>query len=107
MIATEASDAIVSAEFVENHIHLDYADTAGQPRQNESGTLFEGIGLWAERKELGLNDVDGMRERALTAVRRAVAHGYGAIRTHALAGVLAELGAEVSSGDPIEFEQAR
>ena len=34
-----------------------------------------------------------------------VAH-YGAIRTHALAGVLAELGAEVSSGDPIEFEQA-
>ena len=35
-----------------------------------------------------------------------VAH-YGAIRTHALAGVLAELGAEVSSGDPIEFEQAR
>ena len=35
-----------------------------------------------------------------------VAH-YGAIRTHALAGVLAELGAEVSSGDPIEFEQGR
>ena len=35
-----------------------------------------------------------------------VAH-YGAIRTHALAGVLAELGAEVSSGDPIEFERAR
>jgi AraC-like DNA-binding protein len=35
-----------------------------------------------------------------------VAH-YGSIRTHALAGVLAELGATVSSGDPIEFEQAR
>jgi AraC family transcriptional regulator len=32
-----------------------------------------------------------------------VAH-FGAIRTHALAGVLAELGAEVSSGDPIEWE---
>jgi AraC family transcriptional regulator len=35
-----------------------------------------------------------------------VAH-YGAIRTHALAGVLAELGAQVGSGDPIEWEAAR
>jgi len=35
-----------------------------------------------------------------------VAH-YGAIRTHALAGVLAELGAELSSGDPIEWEAGR
>jgi AraC-like DNA-binding protein len=32
---------------------------------------------------------------------------FGAIRTHALAGVLAELGAEVSVGDPVEWEQAR
>jgi AraC family transcriptional regulator len=35
-----------------------------------------------------------------------VAH-YGAIRTHALAGVLAELGAGMSSGDPIEWEAGR
>jgi hypothetical protein len=34
-----------------------------------------------------------------------VAH-YGAIRTHALAGVLRELGAQVSAGDPIEWEAA-
>ncbi len=32
---------------------------------------------------------------------------YGAIRTHALAGVLSELGAKVSSGDPIEWEAGR
>jgi hypothetical protein len=32
---------------------------------------------------------------------------HGAIRTHALAGVLAELGAEVSVGDPIEWEPGR
>ena len=31
---------------------------------------------------------------------------FGAIRTHALAGVLAELGAEVSVGDPVEWESA-
>ena len=32
---------------------------------------------------------------------------FGAVRTHALAGVLRELGAEVSAGDPIEWETAR
>ena len=32
---------------------------------------------------------------------------FGAIRTHALAGVLAELGAEVPVGDPAEWEPAR
>ena len=32
-----------------------------------------------------------------------VAH-FGSVRTHALAGVLRELGAQVSSGDPIEWE---
>jgi AraC-like DNA-binding protein len=32
---------------------------------------------------------------------------HGAIRTHALAGVLAELGAEVSVGDPIEWQPGR
>ncbi len=32
---------------------------------------------------------------------------FGAIRTHALAGVLAELGAEVSVGDPAEWEPGR
>jgi len=32
---------------------------------------------------------------------------HGAIRTHALAGVLAELGAEVSVGDPIEWQSGR
>ena len=32
---------------------------------------------------------------------------FGAVRTHALAGVLAELGAEVAVGDPAEWEPAR
>lgn len=77
-----AGGRLVVPPFAENHIHLDYVDTAGQPRQNASGTLFEGIELWAERKRLGLNDLDGMTQRALAAVRRAVLHGVGAIRTH-------------------------
>ncbi|WP_413530171.1 amidohydrolase family protein, partial [Rahnella inusitata] len=38
--------------FIEPHIHLDTAQTAGQPAWNQSGTLFEGIERWAERKAL-------------------------------------------------------
>ena len=37
--------------FVESHVHLDTCLTAGQPRWNMSGTLFEGIERWEERKE--------------------------------------------------------
>ena len=36
--------------FVEPHIHLDTTQTAGEPAWNQSGTLFEGIERWAERK---------------------------------------------------------
>ena len=44
--------------------------TAGQPRWNETGTLFEGINIWAERKEtLSIEDV---KERAQKAIRRQV-----------------------------------
>jgi hypothetical protein len=32
---------------------------------------------------------------------------FGAVRREALAGVLAQLGAEISSGDPIIWESAR
>lgn len=35
---------------MEPHIHLDAAMTAGEPRWNQSGTLFEGIECWSERK---------------------------------------------------------
>ena len=36
--------------FIEPHIHLDTTQTAGEPSWNLSGTLFEGIERWAERK---------------------------------------------------------
>ncbi|MEB3290343.1 MAG: cytosine deaminase [Leptolyngbya sp.] len=41
---------LVSPPFVESHIHLDSALTVGEPRWNQSGTLFEGIEIWRERK---------------------------------------------------------
>ena len=71
---------LVSAPFIEPHIHLDTTLTAGQPRWNESGTLFEGIQRWSERKEfLTKEDV---KERAKKALSWQIANGIGAVRTH-------------------------
>jgi cytosine deaminase len=56
----DAQEGLIIAPFVEPHIHLDTTQTAGQPNWNQSGTLFEGIERWAERKSM-LNDlpIDG------------------------------------------------
>lgn len=65
---------------VESHIHLDTTMTVGDPRFNESGTLFEGIALWAQRKErLSFQDV---QDRALKAIKLEASNGVQAIRTH-------------------------
>lgn len=65
---------------VESHIHLDTALTAGQPRWNESGTLFEGIAVWSERKQqLSVADV---KDRASRAVRQMARYGIQHVRTH-------------------------
>lgn len=42
---------LILPPFVESHVHLDTCLTAGQPHWNMSGTLFEGIERWEERKE--------------------------------------------------------
>ncbi|KAM0718554.1 hypothetical protein Q7P37_005624 [Cladosporium fusiforme] len=78
----DAEGRLVVPQFCENHIHLDYAHTAGVPRNNESGTLFEAIEIWRERKELGLNEYKDIKDQATKAVRACVSHGVGFIRTH-------------------------
>ena len=45
----DAGAKLVCATFIEPHIHLDAALTAGEPSWNQSGTLFEGIERWGER----------------------------------------------------------
>ena len=66
--------------FVESHVHLDTCLTAGQPRWNMSGTLFEGIERWEERKEtLTREDV---RERVNKVIRMQAANGVQYVRTH-------------------------
>ncbi|WP_448560559.1 cytosine deaminase [Trichothermofontia sp.] len=71
----------VSPPFVESHIHLDSALTAGEPRWNRSGTLFEGIEIWRERKQrLTQADVEA---RAIAALKLMAAQGVLFVRTHA------------------------
>ncbi|MBD2111614.1 MULTISPECIES: cytosine deaminase [Cyanophyceae] len=72
---------LVSPPFVESHIHLDSALTAGQPRWNQSGTLFEGIEIWRDRKQfLTLEDV---KARAIATLKLQAQQGVLFVRTHA------------------------
>lgn len=78
--ALDVKGKLVSAPFIEPHIHLDTTLTAGEPKWNESGTLFEGIATWAERKKsLSIEDV---KKRATTAIKWQIAQGIQHIRTH-------------------------
>ena len=77
----QIQDQLISPPFVESHIHLDSALTAGEPRWNQSGTLFEGIEIWGERKRaLDFGDV---HQRALETLKRQAQQGILYVRTHA------------------------
>ncbi len=71
----------LSPPFVESHIHLDSALTVGQPRWNQSGTLFEGIEIWRERKQ-SLTQAD-VEQRAIAALKQLASHGVLYVRSHA------------------------
>ncbi|WP_339186343.1 cytosine deaminase [Brevibacillus sp. FSL K6-6036] len=76
----DAGGALVLPPFIEPHIHLDTTLTAGEPSWNVSGTLFEGIQRWSERKQtLTKEDV---KQRAKTALKWQVAQGIQHVRTH-------------------------
>jgi cytosine/creatinine deaminase len=77
----EIQGHLVSPPFVESHIHLDSALTAGEPRWNQSGTLFEGIEIWRERKQdLSLEDV---KRRAIETLKQQAMQGVLFVRSHA------------------------
>ncbi|MDL2288444.1 cytosine deaminase [Oscillospiraceae bacterium OttesenSCG-928-F05] len=65
---------------IESHVHLDTCLTAGEPRWNMSGTLFEGIECWSERKET-LTKAD-VKARVSRAVRMQAQAGVQYVRTH-------------------------
>jgi len=78
--ALDAQGGLAIPPFVEPHIHLDTTQTAGDPRWNQSGTLFEGIERWAERKAL-LTSAD-VKQRAWRTLRWQIANGIQHVRSH-------------------------
>lgn len=76
----DVGGALVLPPFIEPHIHLDTTLTAGEPEWNQSGTLFEGIQRWSQRKEtLTREDV---KLRSKTALKWQMAQGIQHVRTH-------------------------
>lgn len=76
----DAGGCLTLPPFVEPHIHLDTALTAGEPAWNMSGTLFEGIQRWAERKPMLSRD--DVKRRARKALLWQIAQGVQHVRTH-------------------------
>lgn len=76
----DATSNLVTPAFVEPHIHLDAAMTAGEPRWNQSGTLFEGIECWSERKATLTHE--DVINRATQTLKLFAAHGIQYVRTH-------------------------
>ena len=76
----DGEEGIIYPPFVEPHIHLDATQTAGQPNWNQSGTLFEGIERWAQRKSL-LSHED-VKSRAWKTLKWQIANGVQYVRTH-------------------------
>ncbi|AJX35045.1 cytosine deaminase [Burkholderia oklahomensis] len=71
---------LVIAPLVEPHIHLDAVLTAGEPEWNMSGTLFEGIERWSQRKATITREDTKTRAHAAIAMLRD--HGIQHVRTH-------------------------
>jgi cytosine deaminase len=76
----DATGALVTPALVEPHIHLDAVLTVGQPRYNQTGSLFEGIAIWGER----VNDltVEDVKQRVRTVLRWQLANGVLFVRSH-------------------------
>ncbi|WP_134643663.1 cytosine deaminase [Weissella cibaria] len=76
----DAAGKLMVPPFVDPHVHLDSTMTAGDPEWNETGTLFDGIRIWSDRKAtLSHEDV---KQRAVQALRVQAAHGLQFVRSH-------------------------
>lgn len=76
----DAQGNLLIAPLVEPHIHLDATLTAGDPQWNMSGTLFEGIERWGQRKASITHE--DTKQRALTTIGMLAEHGIQHVRTH-------------------------
>ena len=76
----DAEGGLANAPFCEPHVHLDTTQTAGEPSWNISGTLFEGIERWSERKKL--LTIEDVKSRAKQTLKWQIANGIQHVRTH-------------------------
>lgn len=76
----DGGGSLLCPPYVEPHVHLDTVLTAGEPRWNESGTLWEGIACWSERKQSLTHD--DVLERAEEVLRWYVSNGVLHVRSH-------------------------
>ena len=76
----DAHQQLVMAPLVDPHIHLDAVLTAGEPEWNMSGTLFEGIERWGQRK--ATITFEDTKLRALKTLDMLIEHGIQHVRTH-------------------------
>ncbi|MCR3894591.1 cytosine deaminase [Aeromonas caviae] len=76
----DGEEGLAITPFIEPHIHLDTTQTAGEPSWNLSGTLFEGIERWAERKALLTRE--DVKLRAIQTLKWQIANGIQFVRTH-------------------------
>ena len=78
----DAQGRLVLPGFYNMHFHLDSVLKVGDPRYNASGTLWEGIQIWAEVKnKLSETEILSRVERA---VKWMAAYGTLWLRTHAV-----------------------
>lgn len=76
----DAAGGLVIPPLVEPHIHLDATLTAGEPEWNMSGTLFEGIERWGQRKATITHE--DTKQRAMKTIGWLRDHGIQHVRTH-------------------------
>lgn len=76
----DAEGGMAIPPFCEPHVHLDTTQTAGEPRWNISGTLFEGIERWCERK--AMLTVSDVKNRAKQTLKWQIANGIQHVRSH-------------------------
>src|SRR5690625_1111418 len=76
----DARGHLVIPPFIESHVHLDSALTAGNPHFNKSGTLLEGIDIWSEYKEAATRE--DIKQSARKTIHWLIANGVLKIRTH-------------------------
>ncbi|MFE4429914.1 cytosine deaminase [Peribacillus butanolivorans] len=76
----DGGGGLVIPPYVDSHTHLDYVGTYGDPIYNSTGTLFEGIDIWNERKkDISFEDV---KSRASKVLKWNIANGTQYVRTH-------------------------